>query len=540
MANTTKRRKPVQKGTVRNTPAKKKAAPKRKKRYINAQFIWLLSAIAGAMLLVSFSRLAMLPGKWTLIFACILFAILFVTLIISTARPKSHGIKMTNLILAGVMTFLAFILPAYQNRLTELFNIVTGDISNINFYVVNEKYRQNHPEYFSSSYVSDQMSDHLNDVFLTSITADAVNSATAVSKVKEDYGVSIQTTDRASYIEALEALYRNEADVLIMSASFEAMIADNEEYELFRNDLKIIYSAQKEVENKVPASSASITKEPFIVFFGGNDEEGELYLEGKTDVDMLVTVNPNTHQIAIVNLPRDSYVMNPAFRTEDKLTHLGMQGIHNTLEGLSQYLGHKINNYIVINFTTFRNIINALGGVDIYNEYSFEALDHQFFPEGMIHLEGEYALMFVRERYSLIDGDFGRNYHQQQVMRAMIEKIASPEVIVHVDDLLDALEGTFLTNMTSDSIYAFCRKQLEENIHWNIVNYHVLGDIDFAECASAPGMALSVVFPYTNQVEFVSQVMQDVIDGKIVEQQELPYGSYDTEDDEDDNWQILP
>jgi anionic cell wall polymer biosynthesis LytR-Cps2A-Psr (LCP) family protein len=91
-----------------------------------------------------------------------------------------------------------------------------------------------------------------------------------------------------------------------MSASFEAMIADNEEYENFRKDVKIISSVDKKVEDKIPASSMALTKEPFVVFFGGNDEEGDLYLEGKTDVCMIVTVNPNTHQVAIVSLPRDS------------------------------------------------------------------------------------------------------------------------------------------------------------------------------------------------------------------------------------------
>ena len=514
----------------------RKKTSRKKKRYINAQFLWLLSALAGAALLISFSLMEMFPGSWTLILGGVLAVILFVTLILSSRNQKSYAIKIVNLVLCGAMLVLAVLMPVYQNKISDLFNIVTGNVSNINFYVINEKYRAAHPEVFAESEVSSQLSDHLNDLFITSVTADAVNSATAVSKVREDYGVDIQTTDRPSYLEALQALYENKGDVLIMSASFEAMIADNEEYEKFRNDLKIIGTVQREVENKIPQSSVTITKEPFIVFFGGNDEEGDLYLEGKTDVDMTVTVNPNTHQIAIVSLPRDSYVDNPAFGYGDKLTHLGMQGIHNTLSGLGDYLGHEINNYFIINFTTFRNIINAIGGVDIYNEYEFTALDGQYFPEGMIHLEGEYALMFVRERYSLPDGDFGRNYHQQQVMRAMIDKIASPEVIVHVDALLEALEGTFLTNLSSDSIYAFCRKQLEENIDWNIVNYHVIGDIDFAECASAPGMELSVVFPYPNQVEFVSQVMSDIINGEIVEQQELPYGSYYTETGEQNGW----
>ena len=507
---------------------------KKKKRYINAQFLWLLSAIAGALMIASFSKLEMLPEGWTLIFAGIIGVILLFTLFLSSRNQKSYAVKTVNMVLCAVLLICAWLLPVYQNKITDLFNYVTGNISKINFYVLNETYRSAHPEQFMSSYVSDNMGDHLDDVFLTSVSADALNSAKAVSKVRDEYGVDIETSDRSSYVEALEALYRGEGDVMIMSASFESMIADNEEYENFRNDVKIIYSAEKEVKNTIPASSAELTKKPFIVFFGGNDEEGELYLEGKTDVDMLVTVNPNSHQIAIVSFPRDSYVMNPYFRYEDKLTHLGMQGIQNTLTGLGNYIHQNINNYVVINFTTFRNIINALNGVDIYNEYEFTALDGQYFPEGRIHLEGDAALMFVRERYSLPDGDFGRNYHQQQVMHAIIDKVTSPEVIVHVDALLDALEGTFLTNLTSESIYALCRKQLEENIDWNIVSYHVVGLTDFAECASAPGMELSVVFPYPNQVEFVSEVMSDIINGETVVQEELPEGSYEDSDEDDD------
>ena len=520
---------------------------RKKKRYINAQFLWLLSALAGAAFIVSFGRLSMLPFSWTLIAGAVVGVILLITLALSTRNQKSYAVKTTNLILCGVMLLMAWLLPVYQNKISELFNIVTGDISNINFYVLNEKYRQNHPEQFADTSISYQMGDHLNDLFITSITADALNAAKAVSQVKEDFGTSIQTTDRSSYIDALQSLYRGDGDVLIMSASFEAMIADNEEYERFRDDLQVIYSVQKAVDNVLPESTTALTKEPFIVFFGGNDEEGDLYLEGKTDVDMMVTVNPNSHQIAIVSLPRDSYVDNPVFGYGDKLTHLGMQGIDNTLLGLKNYLGQQIDNYVIINFTTFKNIIDALGGVDIYNEYGFTAINEMEFPEGELHLEGDRALMFVRERYSLPDGDFGRNYHQQQVMHAIIDKITSPEVIVHVDDLLDALEGTFLTNLTSDSIYALCRKQLEENISWNIVSYHVLGLVDFAECASAPGMELSVVFPYPNQVRFVSRVMSDVIEGRIVEQQELPYGEYDyqnysdqTYDDQNEYYQEYP
>ena len=504
----------------------KKSKTVKKKRYINAQFVWLLSCLAAVLFLYSFHKMPMFPTLWTVAAGLGLLVILFLTLKLSTRFQKSHFVKFLNSLLCFVLTVCAVLMPVYEKKLTEIFDNMTGYATTINLYVMNETYRSEHSELFGSTEVSDNLNDYLDGVFITSVKADAVNAAEAVAQIKKEYSADITTTDRDNYPSAVEALYNNEGDVLIMSGSFVSMITEDENYQDFKDNVKLIATFRKESDSLIPKATASITREPFIVFFGGNDEFGDLYLEGKTDVDMIVTVNPNTHQIAIVSLPRDSYIDNPAFGWGDKLTHLGLQGIQNTLAGLGDYLGHKINNYVVINFRTFREIINALGGVYVYNEYEFTALDGQYYPEGWIRLVGEYALMFVRERYSLYDGDFGRNHHQQQVMQAIIEKITSPEVIVHIDSILEALNGTFLTNLSSDAIYAFCRKQLGENIDWNIVSYHVLGDIGYAECASSPGMELSVVYPYDNQVEFVSQVMKDVISGETVEQQELPYGEY--------------
>ena len=504
-------------------PLKKK---RKQKRSVGAGLYWILTALAAGAFIVSFAGMPMFPWKYSVIVAAILLIILLLTFLLSNTFPRSRIIKFLDTVLCVFLLVSSVLMPKYQARITDLFNSVTGTISNINLYVMNENYRSTHPELFASQEVSGQLSDYLNGTFITSVTADGVNSAYAVGKLQEDYGVSVNTTDRPSYYDAVEALYENEGNVLIMPESYVAMILENEEFESFLNDVKVIGTIKKKITSVLPTGSSALTKEPFIVFFGGNDEEGELYLEGKTDVDMLVAVNPKSHQIAIISLPRDSYIDNPALGWGDKLTHLGMYGIQNTLKGIGDYLDETINNYVVINFTTFRNIINAIGGVDIYNEYEFVALDGQYFPEGWIHLEGEYALMFVRERYSLYDGDFGRNYHQQQVMYAMIEKITSPEIIVHMDSLLDALEGTFLTNLSSDAIYGLCRKQLQENISWNIVNYHITGDVGYAECASAPGMELSVVFPYDNQVAFISQIIDDVMAGETLQQEELPYGEY--------------
>ena len=115
----------------------RKKTSRKKKRYINAQFLWLLSALAGAALLISFSLMEMFPGSWTLILGGVLAVILFVTLILSSRNQKSYAVKTVNLVLCGAMLVLAVLMPVYQNKISDLFNIVTGNVSNINFYVIN-------------------------------------------------------------------------------------------------------------------------------------------------------------------------------------------------------------------------------------------------------------------------------------------------------------------------------------------------------------------------------------------------------------------
>ena len=500
-----------------------------KKRYLSARFLWLILVLACLAFFITFFAMPMFPRFWSFIVLAVLLIILYLTYQLSFRFDRNKFVKGIDVVLSAAMLIASVLLPVYKNKVSDLFSTFQGGGARINLYVMSENYRKKHSDDFPDSKVSTDLNDYKDAVYLTCAAMDGMNDNYALGQLHDEFDKQVTIKDQESVMDAVKALYGNTADVLILSNSYESMIMEDERFESFKKDVTVLSYYVRPAENNIALSTAKITEEPFVVFFGGNDEEGDLYLEGKTDVDMVLAVNPNTHQIARVSLPRDSYVFNPALSGYDKPTHLGMHGIQNTLDGLGRYLGCTIENYVLLNFRTYRNIIDAIGGVDVYNEYEFVALDDEYFPEGEIHLEGEYALMFVRERYALPDGDFGRNYHQQQVMRAIIEKVTSPSVILHFDTLLESLKGTFLTNITSDSLYAFCRKQLEENIHWNIVNYHVLGDVDMNEVATAPGQLLSIVYPYTTHVDFVSDVIQKVLNGEEVEQEEMPEGDYDDE-----------
>ena len=507
---------------------------RKKKRYISALFYWLLVVIAALCFLITFFTLPMFPKIWSLYLAGILLVIVGLLYLLSRANTKNRLVKLLNILVSAALLAVSIIFPKYTDQISTLFSEALGKSARISLYVMTDEYMAANPDIFDKPISSEELADYKNAVFITEYGLDQLNQVYAVKELKTELGVdSITSIDRQSVQDAVRSLYQFEGDVLIMAESYESIVMETEGFERFRSETRKIGSFSRPIDTSVQPSTAAITKETFSVFIGGNDEEGDLSLEGRTDVDMILTVNPNSHQIVMVNLPRDSYVPNPYWdNSRDKLTHLGLVGIDNTLAGVSQVLDESVDNYVLINFTTYQQIIDAIGGVDVDNPYAFGFWDNEdvWFEEGSIHLDGADALLYVRERYTLPDGDFGRNMHQQLVLRAIIDKLTSPEMILHFNDILDAMRGTFLTNLSSDSIYAFCQKQLDENIKWNIVNYRVLGESDYGACASAPGEWLSVVYIYPNQIEFLRDVLKEVHAGNIIEQQELPEGDFETDD----------
>ena len=504
---------------------------KKKKRVLNARVVWLLLVVISIVFFISFVRMPMFPIRWAIYVLIGLLLMLAFTLFLATIAYKNIFVKTLEFLLCILLAICSVIMPKIEGQITKLFNGAEGKGTVIGFYVVNAEYKQAHPDIFSNSEVSENIEDYAGDVFISSIAVDSVNQNYALQQLQKDINANVSIIDRQTLLDAVNSLYNNEGQVMVLSNTMTSMITEEEGYGDFLNNVTMVTSYTKEVEDTVEKTDVSLSTKPFCVFFGGNDEEGDLYLQGRTDVDMMVTVNPNSHQIAIVAMPRDSYVSNPYYGegAYDKLTHLGLCGIDNTLNGLNQLFGLNgaLNNYVVINFTTYRQIIDALGGVDVDNDVEFTSeFDGQYYPAGPIHLEGNYALTYVRERYAFVNGDFERNLHQQMVMQAMIQKLCSPEVIVHFESLLKALEGTFMTNISSDSIYALCKKQFDENISWNIVSYHIEGDASGYEYCTAEGDYRSVVYPYDNQIEFVSNVMNSVINGDIVTQEDIPEGTF--------------
>ena len=522
---------------------RKKKKKKKRKRRLSSQFYWMLLVISAIATFLVLFNAPMFPKKWSFLVLFLLAGILLLTGIFTAVfSPRNRIQKFINCTLALCLGFVSVLTPYYINKITELFESALGDKVRINLYVLTDEYKSKYPDIFrnvitlpemdsNGNFKNVDMQDYADAVYGTTIETDTTNQQYALKQLKQLCGKQVQTIDKNTLSDAVQAFYDNHTDILIMSEALAGTISDIQGFENFETDTKILYSFDRPIDASASDTVAvDMTRKPFTIFFGGNDTTGALSLEGRTDVNMTVTVNPNTHQILISNLPRDSWVKNPYYNDKrDKLTHLGLVGIDNTLKGLGDIYGIEIPNYVIVNFDTFMVIIQALKGVTIDNPYAFTAIDGQYFPEGTIGLDGAGALMYVRERQNLPDGDFGRNMHQQIVMRAMIEKLCSPDIMMQINSIIDGMNGMFLTNISMNSIWALVNKQLDEGIEWNIVNYHVGGETGMEICASATGQYLSVVYPYDNQIEFVRNEIQKVMDGETITQEELPEGKISTD-----------
>ena len=522
---------------------RKKKKKKKRKRRLSSQFYWMLLVISAIATFLVLFNAPMFPKKWSFLVLFLLAGILLLTGIFTAVfSPRNRIQKFINCTLALCLGFVSVLTPYYINKITELFESALGDKVRINLYVLTYEYKSQYPDTFrnvitlpemdsNGNFKNVDMKDYADAVYGTTIETDTTNQQYALKQLKQLCGKQVQTIDKNTLSDAVQAFYDNHTDILIMSEALAGTISDIQGFENFETDTKILYSFDRPIDASASDTVAiDMTTKPFTIFFGGNDTTGALSLQGRTDVNMTVTVNPNTHQILISNLPRDSWVKNPYYNDKrDKLTHLGLVGIDNTLKGLGDIYGIEIPNYVIVNFDTFMVIIQALKGVTIDNPYAFTAIDGQYFPEGTIGLDGAGALMYVRERQNLPDGDFGRNMHQQIVMRAMIEKLCSPDIMMQINSIIDGMNGMFLTNISMNSIWALVNKQLDEGIEWNIVNYHVGGETGMEICASATGQYLSVVYPYDNQVEFVRNEIQKVMDGETITQEELPEGKITTD-----------
>lgn len=344
---------------------------------------------------------------------------------------------------------------------------------------------------------------------------DSVGTKKCQEKLKK-YSFSYKKYDNLQAL--VKALYEDEIQAIVMNEIYRANVEEMEEYSGFSNETKSIYQAVYYTNNKNDALVVDdITKNPFTIFVSGNDTYGDIDELSRSDVDMIVTVNPTTSTVLMVNIPRDYYVQTSY--GYDKLTHTGMYGIEETKQTVENLLGIDINYTFRVNFSSAEDIVDALDGVDIEvpEGMAVERLNADWALEGVHegwnHLNGARALAYARERHAYVDGDIQRAKNQQQVLEAIIKKAASSKILTNYSKLLKSFKNAFDTNMSTNEITALLQYELQAMPNWKFQNYVLRGTNSSAVCASM-AQELSVVMPEDYCVSIARQKIEAVLDGK--------------------------
>lgn len=242
-------------------------------------------------------------------------------------------------------------------------------------------------------------------------------------------------------------------------------------------------------ESVVPAGEMNLAEEPYNIYITGIDQwESE---KGKdlerSDVNMIVTVNPVTRKILLTSVPRDTYVKLHTSGQMDKLTHTGVYGVDETLGTVQDWLGIDLNYYVKMNFTAVVDVINAIGGVDVYSPKEFVPTKRDWWTvkKGWNHMNGKQALAFARERKAFEGEDSQRVENQQRVVDAILKKLmTSPALLTNYPEILAAASNNMSTNMTSDEMQQVVKMQLADLGVWDIQSQKVTGEYDMDYVAS--------------------------------------------------------
>ena len=336
------------------------------------------------------------------------------------------------------------------------------------------------------------------------------------------------TIDSANSVqEAVNSLYNEDVDAIIINETYRTNIKEMESFSDFDENTKVIYQTVYYTEAKNDALAVSdITNEPFSILISGNDTYGDVGELSRSDVNMVVTINPLTSTVLLTSIPRDTYMPTYCDATEtcvigamDKITHTGIYGINTTQRTVENFLDMKINYTFRANFSSVIDIVDALGGVDIYVEEGMAVstfyADHTLegVTEGWNHLDGKRALAYARERHAYLDGDNQRVRNQQQVLMAIFEKATSTDIITKYASLLDALSKAFETNLTTNEITDLIKFQIQAMPEWKFESYQITGYGDMLNCA-ALGSEASVTVPYDESIRIAQEKIRAVLDGK--------------------------
>ncbi len=509
--------------------------------------VWFFGLIEFILaVLIGIQVYPMLPAQYFWILVAV--ELVFVVLVLVAVKRTWSSVLMS--ILAVVLIVLMFIGYRALDKVTDALDKVTdstsGEMIQMCVVVDVEDLAQTVEDIvgYRVAYLSEEVSE---------------GAKGTMEKLEAQLDGEVEYVEYEDIVSMVDALLAGEVDALIINEAYLAILEEQEGYEDLFDRIRILetyevegtyHAVEIEVETETETGTEissetessgttsgttsssggsgaiwttssgksgflgsgngpSATEDgTFIVYISGIDTRGNPSARRNSDVNILAAVNTNTRTIQLINTPRDYYITHPYSKgVKDKLTHAGCYSVECSAGALANLYGVKIDYYIKVNFSGFVQIIDAMGGVDVYSEYEISGLA----KKGYNHFTGGQALRFARDRKSFASGDNQRGKNQMAVIAGVVDKLSSPEWLANYEEMLDAVSGCFVTNFSSQEVYGLIREQLANPTAWTVQSYAVTGTGSKAYTYSLPNFEVYVMIPNYDTVNIAKEKIRAVI-----------------------------
>lgn len=469
-----------------------------------------IQGVASLLLIVLIFKLNALPLLYTLVLIGVVVLLALISFLLMKPSKTTGKGKVRNIIgkvlslLLSVILMIGSLYIAQGNSVLDAISGANTKTTRISLVVMDDSSYQKVSDLKNQS-VEANLDDEDNAKYMNE-AIEALNKEESTIKVENASSYSDMANDL--YDKKTEAIFINEANYSMLE----------EEHNTFLNDTRVIWSYDIVEQTEDISKNVNVTKEVFTIFISGIDTTGPVSTVSRSDVNMLVTVNPTTKQILMTSIPRDYYVTLANRGEKDKLTHAGLGGVENSVETIENFMGIDINYYARVNFTSLIEMVDALGGITVYSPVSFSTMHGGYqVHEGYNEMNGEQALGFVRERYGLAGGDNDRVKNQQRVLTGMLKKAMSPAILTNYSSVLSSIEGSFETNMTSNEITSLIKMQLNDMASWDIYQVQLSGTGKMMTGGSyMPNNRLYYMIPNENSVNECKALIQQMVNGETI------------------------
>ncbi len=474
------------------------------------RLISIAAMVSAALLLSTVYAAKMFPTRY-LAAAGAVCAVLLVLITVLTWNTKSKARFIIGIILGLLITAAGLMGTAYLRKTVVTAKSITktkAEVSQVGVYVN----ASNNDDFDSAagSYTYGIVS-----------AVDRKSTDQAWEKLQEDYNPSEDPKEYDSLPQLVDALRKDKVKAILMNTAFVDVLSEMDGFDKIDEEIKLVktYDVETQVdkaEQDTDRINSGKNGDTFAMYISGIDtRSSQISAKSRSDVNIIAVVNTKTHQILLVSTPRDYYVpLSVSGGAKDKLTHAGIYGIQCSMDTLSSIYDMDLDYYFKVNFTGFENIIDALGGVTVHSDYDFSVKGYHF-TQGDNNVDGKAALVFARERHAFKEGDNQRGKNQMAMIKAVISKMMSADMLKNYSSVLNAMEGSFETSMPYDKISSLVKDQLESAAGWNIVSYSATGTGSQAVPYSMSQQAY-VMIPDQASIETAKKMIEQVYDGEIV------------------------